>query len=310
MSEINKQSIIHHEIDDRSSTFLISTGDDNTIKLWSIQLKICLITYIGHTESVSMVDSLMCGRRIISASRDNTLKLWDTFSGDCIRTYNGHEGGVISFALTKSGTQMVSSSWDKTLKLWNLKTGECIQTYYCTEVSSIIQMLPTRQILIQGYNLQVWSLDTGECVWTYTYAVCNLLFVCDKRYVYYTILDNIYVFDLKKYMEDKSYDTCCRAFYRAALNTSSGALLEEKKVMLLARNGCIEYCDIDSGKCIGELDCYFGVIEGLTVNEDLQQMVTWCIGHNMKLWDLESKELLGEFDHGDCVNSVCIIDIL
>ncbi len=64
-----------------NSSFVVSNGFENTVKLWetsSLKLKAVLH---GHEKAVSCVAFSMDGKRIVSGSRDNTVRIWDVEKG-------------------------------------------------------------------------------------------------------------------------------------------------------------------------------------------------------------------------------------
>jgi WD40 repeat protein len=55
---------------------IVSGSKDKTIKIWNSTTGLCLLTLMGHTESVYSICELDAGR-IVSVSSDNTLRVWN-----------------------------------------------------------------------------------------------------------------------------------------------------------------------------------------------------------------------------------------
>lgn len=78
----------------------------------------------GHSHFVEDVVISSDGQFALSGSWDSTLRLWDINSGKTTRRFVGHTKDVLSVAFSFDNRQIVSASRDKTIKLWNT-LGEC-----------------------------------------------------------------------------------------------------------------------------------------------------------------------------------------
>jgi WD40 repeat protein/GTPase SAR1 family protein len=107
-------------------TLLISTSDDQKLKLWDVESGKGILTFSGHKAPVNNCVLSPDGTCIVSASNDNTLKLWEMKSGKEMRTYSGHKNFVSCCAFSMDGTRIISTSYDKTLKLWDYASGKLI----------------------------------------------------------------------------------------------------------------------------------------------------------------------------------------
>jgi len=78
----------------------------------------------GHNHFVSDVVISSDGQFALSGSWDGTLRLWEIGTGKCTRRFVGHTKDVLSVAFSSDNRQIVSGSRDRTVKLWNT-LGEC-----------------------------------------------------------------------------------------------------------------------------------------------------------------------------------------
>ena len=101
---------------------ILSTSNDNTLRLWNVADGSCLLTLKGHTNWVNAAQFSPDGRYIISGSSDKTLRLWDAATGRLIYTIAAHEGNVVSVAFSPDGRHFASSSIDGTIKIWYFPT--------------------------------------------------------------------------------------------------------------------------------------------------------------------------------------------
>jgi WD40 repeat protein len=119
---------------------IASAGDDQVIKLWSIDGKLKQ-TIDSHKDRIWQLAFSADGQTIFSASEDGTLKAWSRSKPEVI--FKGHEGAVWGVALSPKGDRMISASRDDTWKIWQLD-------------GQLIRSIPARS---QGITRIAWSPD-------------------------------------------------------------------------------------------------------------------------------------------------------
>ncbi|CAI7621343.1 unnamed protein product [Penicillium glandicola] len=127
--------------------FLLSTGDDMTVRLWDISTnpgngsvnpkhKLTLIGHQNFNECCSIapptsyqylaplakVSTASAAEFMAAGSRDKTIKIWDAH-GTCLMTLIGHDNWVRSIVFHPGGRYLLSVSDDKTLRCWDLSQG-------------------------------------------------------------------------------------------------------------------------------------------------------------------------------------------
>ena len=108
--------------------FIVSGGEDNTVKKWSVQTGQLVSTFEGHEKSVTSVDYSSDSSMIASGSNDNTIKIWNVDNGELIYTFSDHFYPVTSIDFSPDSKFLVSGSEDKTVKIWNLDSGKLVKT--------------------------------------------------------------------------------------------------------------------------------------------------------------------------------------
>jgi guanine nucleotide-binding protein subunit beta-2-like 1 protein len=73
----------------------------------------------GHSHFVQDVALSSDGHFALSGSWDGTLLLWDLKTGESTKRFVGHTKDVLSVAFSPENRQIVSGSRDKTINLWN-----------------------------------------------------------------------------------------------------------------------------------------------------------------------------------------------
>ena len=160
--------------------WVLSGGDDQTMRLWEIASGQCLCIFTGHESRVNAVCLSVDGRWALSGSgnaqkdrnKDNTVRLWEVATGRCLRTFTGHTSEVTSVCLSTDGRWALSGSDDKTIRLWEVATGRCLRTFtdHAAGVTSACLSSDGRWVLSgsEDQTVRLWETSTGRCLRTFT----------------------------------------------------------------------------------------------------------------------------------------------
>lgn len=108
---------------------LLSSGLDGKCKVWSIDKKAIMRTYIGHNLAVRDIKFSNDGMTFLSASFDRYIRLWDTESGNVLNTFtNRRVPYVVQFYPHDNNFFVVGCS-DHRIITYNSTTGEVTQEY-------------------------------------------------------------------------------------------------------------------------------------------------------------------------------------
>jgi WD40 repeat protein len=102
--------------------FLVSGGDYQTVRIWSLETKKLISTLTGHKDKVKAVAVHPLDEIIASGSEDKTIKIWSVKTGENLRTLQGHQDKVLTVKFSQDGTLLASGGGenDKTVIIWNL----------------------------------------------------------------------------------------------------------------------------------------------------------------------------------------------
>ena len=102
--------------------FLVSGGDDQTLRIWSLETKKLISTLTGHQDKVTAVAVHPDGEIIASGSEDKTVKIWSVKTGEILATLQGHSDKVLTVKFSQNGQLLASGGGenDKTVIIWNL----------------------------------------------------------------------------------------------------------------------------------------------------------------------------------------------
>lgn len=145
---------------------LASAGEDQQIRVWSINTGQLLRSLSGHTDTIWSIAISPDGKLLVSGSADQTIKIWNLQTGKLNRTLSGHGETVWAVAISPDGKLLVSGSADQTIKIWNLATGKQLRTLsgHQGPVRSLA-ISPDGNLLASGSTdktIKLWNLQTGK----------------------------------------------------------------------------------------------------------------------------------------------------
>ena len=157
------------EIDGRLCA--ITTGDDDTARVWDVETGALQRILAGHTDSVSAVTTVeIAGHpHAVTGSRDGTARVWSIATID--RSSDGRSASVFAVVAAEidGRPHVVANSFDGVTRVWDLETGECRRTltgrsqWVSALVAAEIEGLPHVITTSDDTTARVWDLTTGEC---------------------------------------------------------------------------------------------------------------------------------------------------
>lgn len=160
---------------------LLSSSQDGTVRLWSMDTYSNLVVYRGHgREPVWDVEWGPFGVYFASASRDRTARLWSSDRLTPLRMYTGHLGDVnVSgptpfLSIVQADTQCIkfhpntmylaSGSSDKSCRLWDVQRGACLRLFLGhTDAVTCMAISPDgRTLASSGLDCSIYLWDLGS----------------------------------------------------------------------------------------------------------------------------------------------------
>lgn len=130
---------------------------------------------IGHNGWVTQIaTSAAQPNRLVSSSRDKSIMVWDLSKSDDnygspIKSLKGHSHFVSDVVMSTDGMFALSGSWDGSLRLWdlNLATTRCRFTGHKKDVLSVAFSADNRQIVSgsRDKTIKLWN-TLGHCKYT------------------------------------------------------------------------------------------------------------------------------------------------
>ncbi|EDZ62069.1 WD-40 repeat protein containing caspase catalytic domain [Sulfurimonas gotlandica GD1] len=273
--------------------YLVTGGNDATIKIWNIQSGAEIKTLYANTDAVRKVFVTNDSKFIIAGYLDKKIIIWEIATGKKIREIqcenrlhdmflNSDNQIIISVEINSDGTSF---------NLWNIQTGQKIKTVSDeqTVMPSVASTLLNDSEIVYAsiYSLNKIDLNTGNIkrVKTERGVVYDMAASKDNK-VFFIKSNNIQLWDLES-NEIKDYYKDDADLYSIDLN--------KDYVVINNKNDLITMLDAKSGnklRTIKASNHQRTTIEGLTLSENY---IIQGVEYGVKIFDINEGKLKQEF---------------
>ncbi|XP_063289633.1 transcription initiation factor TFIID subunit 5 [Pelobates fuscus] len=213
--------------------YLLSSSEDGTVRLWSLQTFTCLVGYKGHNYPVWDAQFSPYGYYFVSGGHDRVARLWATDHYQPLRIFAGHLADVVCTRFHPNSNYIVTGSTDRTVRLWDVLNGNCVRIF--TGHKGPIHTLaftPNGKFLASGgtdSRVLLWDIGHGMLVGdlkSHTNTVYALKFSRDGEILASGSMDNtVKLWDTVKAFEDLETDDFTSSTGHINLHENSQDLL-------------------------------------------------------------------------------------
>ncbi|MFK5894519.1 MAG: WD40 repeat domain-containing protein [Pseudomonadota bacterium] len=141
--------------------FLISGGQDKTVKIWDTKSWELKRVLQGHASNVETVIFSPDNQSLASGGTDGQIFLWQTSNGKVQQNLLGHQGKVSTLAFVEQGKRLVSGGADADLRLWDVESGRLLREFegHTAQISALVAAPNSNTIYSAAYDnrLLEWS---------------------------------------------------------------------------------------------------------------------------------------------------------
>ena len=159
--------------------FMVTGGEDCTVRLWDMETTACIRVYedkreMVHPSPVTAVDFEVGCNRIVSGTRQGLYFIWCMSSGEMLNFFNPHLGTAVNVTQIK-GPLVMTAANDRTLRIMNLDSNKprvfakhesgVTAAVWLDDEHMLPQQMDKHSLLASGSNtgeIMIWHWDGTE----------------------------------------------------------------------------------------------------------------------------------------------------
>ncbi len=147
------------------STYLVSAGDDCTIKIWEVETGFLIRTLENNKRPILALCFFPEGNKLYSGDKNGWLTEWNFPSGELIKNIQGPKEGIYSLACSPNGKILCIGSGYGAVQLWNRENlTKKIELQGIVRLVGKTAFTPDGKKLaftIGNFALNLWDMETG-----------------------------------------------------------------------------------------------------------------------------------------------------
>ena len=273
----------------------LSGSKGDSLKQWDIASAKCVKSSPG---SIACIGAMHRSMQVVTGSHSGDITMWNCDSLEAQQTVKAHEGIVMALQVSTDDSFVVSASNDKTVGLYHVHESQTVQLVGHTDAVVCVSLMKGENLAISGSKdktVRLWNLQTKSCERTFeghSEVVECLASTSDNK----TIVSGSGDFTLKIWNTEKGdclytlkgHNDSIKCIGITDDNQFAIAGSHEGKDQLLLWN-------LKDGGSARKFTGHTHAVMRLKVLPN-NMMVTSSRDGTIKLWNIQSGELINSFD--------------
>ncbi|MGB3192297.1 MAG: NB-ARC domain-containing protein [Limnoraphis sp.] len=287
-------TLVNSEFDLSKISWIASSCDENTVRLWDIESGQCFQSLEGHLDSVWAVAFSRDGQLLASSSDDQTVKVWQTKTGICLKTLKGFDSQVCSVAFSQDNQILATGSQEQMVQLWDIATGQRLRTLrgHKHQVWSFV-LSPDGNTLATGsddHRVRLWDIHAGRCIKRFSghsdwvWSVC---FSPNGR----MLASGSYDSTVKLW--DTDTGEALKTLHGHSDRIETVVFSGDGKLLASASDDqTVRVWDVQTGECLHTLTGHSRWVGVVAFSPEGQILASGSHDHSLKLWDIQTGKCL------------------
>jgi len=293
-------------------TTLVSSGLDQSIRMWDVESWRPLGLLKGHTDTAWQVASSRTGRKVYSASADRTLKSWEADNPQEFDLLHRGTNWVFGLEFSGNGRWLAGSVWDhslpdRSLHLWDVPSQSEVG-HHRLSVNGLIRGLafdrPRHRIIVGSFDgmVEVWDARLRQADRVFQAHARDLYCLTispDGRFLA-TATGGRTPGVAKGELRLWDADTCQPASDPVLINDTGISVLaftpDGRTLALGSPDGSVTLVEIPSARRFAQAQGHFNPVFSIAVSSDGKRLATGSLDDSLvRLWDLEPLRWVADF---------------
>ncbi|KAI5118067.1 hypothetical protein M0805_006330 [Coniferiporia weirii] len=185
-----------------TAKYVLSGGQDRSVRLWNPATGLEIKTYAGHGYEVLSITVAHDNVKFASSGGDRSVFVWDVATGTTTRRLPGHMGKINAVDFNEDASVVASGSFDSTVRLWDLRSQSRQPIQTLDDARDAIQSLSVGSTFVMSGSVdghvRTYDLRNGSLTADYLgHPVASLAPARDAQSALVTTLDgNVRLLDL------------------------------------------------------------------------------------------------------------------
>jgi WD40 repeat protein len=269
--------------------WLVSTGQDACVRLWSVPGFRAEGVFEGHANSVNSLAFSPDGTLLATGSTDATVRVWSFPQGQCRHVL----GKQATATFSPDGTQLATISVKGRIVLWDTQTGEEITTLPALDKRALaLTFLPDAATLLVGGTGPIHRVrlpegkKEGELVEHKGMVTC-LRLTPDGQLLASTGADATL-----RLWSTRDWSEVWKVELRAA-GVFQIAVAPQGDVVSVGADHLIQTFSLADGKLLGRLDVPVKGVYGVAISPDGRYLVNAAADGKVRVWRRRSSSFNG-----------------
>jgi WD40 repeat protein len=268
--------------------YVISGGEDRTLKLWDTASGKEVRTFTGHRGAVTSVAFSPDGNMVVSGSSDSTVRLWDVATGRELRATESLGWKISCVAFSPDGRFVASAGDDNQVRLWQLPKMEAARTLagHGWRVTSVA-FSPDGKFSLSGSeddSMKLWDMAKGQEVRTLHNGLAKVTCVAfspDGRFGLSGGRDKaVKLWNLANGREIQQFDGHTRPV-RGVAFTRDGRF-----AVSASEDETVKVWELNTGKEIRTFTGHEAAVTGVAVSPDGHDVASAGADGSVRIWQL------------------------
>ncbi|RGB37439.1 WD40-repeat-containing domain protein [Rhizophagus diaphanus] len=280
------QGPVHIARYNTSGDYVLSGGQDRTIRLWNPETGLNIKTYTGHGKEVLDLSVTQDHSRFASCGGDRQVYYWDVSTGNTIRRFEGHNQRINAVCFNWEGTVLASGSYDTTIRLWDCRSNSRAPIQILEEPKDSVTSLHMTQYEIvsgsaDGY-IRTHDIRMGVLITDLiSYPVTSVCISGDNNCILASSLDStIRLMD----RENGGLLNDFKGHENVSYKIHSRLSNNDAYVISGSEDGKIYIWDLLEGNLLTSFQAHFNVVTCVSVHPRHNYMISTSVDGTVKFW--------------------------